>query len=154
MPLTLRGLADATTNAAAGIISILLTNRIGRAENIPLCPNLGKRPVKRREEPKTELCTLPMDTVQKTLLFTSRNVFIAFLFRLFGEETAKNLSELYLIGTTKDGYTIFYQFDILDRCRSGKIIPYNPETGHRIKDDTVPPVMWGAFKDESAASAS
>lgn len=95
-----------------------------------------------------------MDTVQKTLLFTSRNAFIAFLFRLFGEETAKNLSELYLIGTTKDGYTIFYQFDILDRCRSGKIILYNSETGHRIKDDTVPPVMWGAFKDESAASAS
>ena len=24
----------------------------------------------------------------------------------------------------------------------GKIIPYNPETGHRIKDDHFPPVMW------------
>lgn len=32
--------------------------------------------------------------------------------------------------------------DIQGRCRGGKIIPYNPETGHRIKDDTVPPVMW------------
>ena len=27
------------------------------------------------------------------------------------------------------------------RCRGGKIIPYNPETGHRIKDDHFPPVM-------------
>ena len=32
--------------------------------------------------------------------------------------------------------------DIQGRCRGGKIIPYNPETGHRIKDDTVPPAMW------------
>ena len=28
------------------------------------------------------------------------------------------------------------------RCRGGKIIPYNLETGHRIKDDHFPPVMW------------
>lgn len=28
------------------------------------------------------------------------------------------------------------------RCRGGKIIPYNPETGHRIKDNHFPPVMW------------
>lgn len=105
-------------------------------------PEFGKRPLKRREELKTELCTLPMDTVQKTLLFTPKNAFVAFLSRLFGEETVKSLSELYRIGTTKDGHTIFYQFDTLGRCRAGKIIPYNPETGHRIKDDTVPPVMW------------
>ena len=41
----------------------------------------------------------------------------------------------YRIGTAKDGHTIFYQFDTQDRYRGGKIIPYNPETGHRIKDD-------------------
>ena len=27
-------------------------------------------------------------------------------------------------------------------ARAPKIIPYNPETGHRIKDDHFPPVMW------------
>lgn len=27
-------------------------------------------------------------------------------------------------------------------CGGGKIIPYNPATGHRIKDDHFPPVMW------------
>ena len=40
--LTLRGLADATTNAAAVIISILHTNRIGKAEIISPCPNSGR----------------------------------------------------------------------------------------------------------------
>lgn len=61
---------------------------------------------------------------------------------MFGEETAKSLVEKYRIGTTKDGYTVFYQFDIRDRCRAGKIIPYNPRTGHRIKDGSVPAAMW------------
>ena len=58
------------------------------------------------------------------------------------QETAKSLVEKYRIGTTKDGYAVFYQFDIRDRCRAGKIIPYNPRTGHRIKDGSIPAAMW------------
>ena len=69
-------------------------------------------------------------------------VFINFLSKIFCEDTAKALFEKYHIGTNKDGCTIFYIFDIQVRCHGGKIIPYNPETGHCIKDDTVPPVMW------------
>lgn len=68
--------------------------------------------------------------------------FVSFIVKLFDEHTAKALFEKYHIGTTKDGHTIFFQFDIQGRCRGGKIIPYNPETGHRIKDDHFPPVMW------------
>ena len=61
---------------------------------------------------------------------------------MFGEETAKSLVEKYRIATTKEGYAVLYQFDIRDRCRAGKIIPYNPQTGHRIKDGSVPAAMW------------
>ena len=68
--------------------------------------------------------------------------FVSFIVKLFDEHTAKALFEKYHIGTTMDGHTIFYQFDTQNRCRGGKIIPYNPETGHRIKDDHFPPVMW------------
>ena len=105
-------------------------------------PKSGKRPVRRRKEPRKGLCLLPMEIVRKTLLFTPKNGFIAFLSDVFGEETAKSLVEKYRIGTTKDGYAVFYQFDIRDRCRAGKIIPYNPRTGHRIKDGSVPAAMW------------
>ena len=105
-------------------------------------PKSGKRPVRRRKGPRQGLCLLPMDIVRKTLLFTPKNGFIAFLSGLFGEEIAKALVEKYRIGTTRDGFTVFYQYDIMDRCRTGKIIPYDPHTGHRIKDGSVPEAMW------------
>lgn len=50
--------------------------------------------------------------------------------------------EKYRIGTTRDGFTVFYQYDIMDRCRTGKIIPYDPHTGHRIKEGSAPEAMW------------
>lgn len=83
-----------------------------------------------------------MDILRKMRVFTPKNAFATFLSKIFCEDTAKALFEKYHIGTTKDGHTIFYQFDTHGRCRGGKIIPYNPETGHRIKDDHFPPVMW------------
>lgn len=105
-------------------------------------PKFKKRPEKNRKEIETKLDTLPLEIVGKTLLFTPKNGFIAFLSGLFGEETAKALVEQYRIGTTRDGFTVFYQYDIMDRCRTGKIIPYDPHTGHRIKDGSVPAAMW------------
>ena len=105
-------------------------------------PKFRKIPEKRCEEPKQDLCTLPMDIVRKTLVFTPKNAFATFRCKIFYEDTAKALSEKYHIGTTKDERTVFYQFDIQGRCRGGKIIPYDPETGHRIKDDRFPPLMW------------
>lgn len=50
--------------------------------------------------------------------------------------------DMYQIGTTKEGYTVFYQIDTMGRVRSGKIIPYDPQTGHRIKDGSVPEALW------------
>lgn len=105
-------------------------------------PKFRKRPEKNRKEIETKLDTLPLEIVGKTLLFTPKNGFISFLSGQFGEETAKALVKKYRIGTTRDGFTVFYQYDIMDRCRTGKIIPYDPHTGHRIKDGSVPEAMW------------
>lgn len=44
-------------------------------------------------------------------------------------------------GGTRDGAVIFYQIDLQGRIHTGKIIQYNPVTGHRIKDTGVP-VDW------------
>ena len=135
-------MAVATTSRVAATISIPRTSRIGRAEIFSPCPNPGNGPSGAARNLGKDCVLLPMEIVRKTLLFTPKNGFIAFLSDLFGEETAKSLVEKYRIGTTKDGYAVFYQFDIRDRCRAGKIIPYNPRTGHRIKDGSVPAAMW------------
>ena len=44
---------------------------------------------------------------------------------------------------TKEKAAVFFQIDFNGHCRGGKIIRYNPETGHRIKDDSSKiPVDW------------
>lgn len=48
---------------------------------------------------------------------------------------------MYNLGVTKNLATIYYQQDRKGRYRGGKVIDYNPSTGHRIKDSPVP-VSW------------
>jgi hypothetical protein len=44
---------------------------------------------------------------------------------------------------TKAKETIFFQIDKDGRCRTGKVMKYNPETGRRIKDDKTPSkITW------------
>ena len=88
------------------------------------------------ERTKSEpLCTIPAYIVEQASGFTVTNNLTAFLLTCFKEEEVKRVVSLYHIGTTAKGHTIFFQFDIQGRCRGGKIIPYDPETGHRIKDE-------------------
>ena len=44
----------------------------------------------------------------------------------------------YHIASTSDHATIFLQLDLNGNCRTGKIMQYDPATGHRIKDEAVP----------------
>ena len=55
----------------------------------------------------------------------------------------EGLVEQYQLGVTKAGDVIFFQFDREGRCRTGKVMKYDPVTGHRIKDDSsICPVTW------------
>ncbi|MEO6851003.1 MAG: DUF6371 domain-containing protein [Mucilaginibacter sp.] len=79
--------------------------------------------------------TLPRHLVDDTARGYERNNFVQFLVKCFGEHTALRLASLYKIGTSKHwlGATIFWQIDVNDRLRTGKIMLYNPADGHRIK---------------------
>ena len=52
---------------------------------------------------------------------------------LFGHDEAERIAQLYGMGTTKDGHVIFWQRDIEGHLRTGKIMAYDPTTGHRLK---------------------
>lgn len=106
-------------------------------------PQLQSTPKQRQiaPAPSKPANYLPDDIVRRTLRLNPRSFLLQFLQTLFDEQTIVRLVSEYRIGVTKDLSAIFYQIDESGHCRAGKIIRYNPETGHRIKDASVP-VDW------------
>lgn len=98
------------------------------------------RPIIQRPTAPKPLCTIPFEYVQRSC--SPRNTFIEFLcsiidrFQLESPNIERVMQD-YCIGSTKDGRAIFWQIDAHKRVRTGKIIAYNANTGHRNK--SVPP---------------
>ena len=98
---------------------------------------------KTRPKPISNLCTIPQSIVQKTIRKDRFSDFLLFLSTLFNKPTIERLIDQYQLGITKSGDVIFYQIDRQGKCRTGKVMKYNPQTGRRIKDDTAkPPITW------------
>lgn len=64
------------------------------------------------------------------------NPLYIYLKGIFGEEETVRLFTLYHIGTSAmwGGATIYWQVDINDRVRTGKVMRYDPTSGHRVKE--------------------
>ena len=84
------------------------------------------------------LCTIPADVVTRSIKYNRDSNFITFLRTLFDPVVIEGLIDEYRLGVARNGSVIFYQLDIQGRCRTGKIMKYDPETGHRIKDPNTP----------------
>lgn len=84
------------------------------------------------------LCTIPLEYVTRSVRPDRDSAFTTFLGTLFDPLIVEMLVVDYRLGVTSDGDVIFFQLDLQGRCRTGKIMKYNPETGHRIKDPTTP----------------
>jgi len=63
---------------------------------------------------------------------TNNNLY-KFLCKKFDKEEVDEIFDRYSIGTSKDNWTIYFQFDELYRCRTGKMMLYD-ENGKRVKD--------------------
>ena len=84
-----------------------------------------------------EIGHIPFSYVEKSVSYNSS--FVQFLCGLFDRyslesPTIERLMQDYALGATKDGSVIYWQIDIKGKVRTGKVMKYNPETGHRIKD--------------------
>lgn len=79
-----------------------------------------------------------MSSARSTVRTDPLSDFLRFLTRLFDTDTIIRVVTEYLLGVTKSGDVIFFQFDRKGRCRTGKVMKYDPETGHRIKDESAP----------------
>lgn len=98
-----------------------------------------QRPVQQKpiQKPKREICYIPFQYVEKSASYNSRFVyFLCGLFDRYSLEspTIERMMGDYALGATKDGKVIFWQIDKSGKVRTGKIMQYDGDTGHRIKD--------------------
>ena len=95
----------------------------------------------------TTIGYVPIHYVEKSKSVQSN--FFRFLSTLLGnyygsksQEVLKRLLDEYRLGATRDGSVIFWQIDINGKVRTGKVMQYNPEDGHRIKGGQTSAVNW------------
>ena len=84
-------------------------------------------------EQDSDICTIPMDIVLKTVRTRPLSDFLKFLLTIIDVDTIIRIVREYLLGVTKGGEVIFYQIDSKSRCRTGKVMKYDPLTGHRSR---------------------
>lgn len=64
--------------------------------------------------------------------FSFKSTFIEYLSGLFDIKTIERVAADYYLGTTKNREVIYWQVDCNRRIRTGKVMSYDPVTGHRI----------------------
>ncbi len=87
--------------------------------------------------PQREPGIIPFSYVHKSASYNSSLLY--FLRGLFDRDllnspTLERLVEEYALGATKEGGIIYWQIDIRGRVRTGKVMMYDQESGHRIKE--------------------
>ena len=102
--------------------------------------NKQERPVFVPSKPQPDLppSFIPVSDVLGTYNDYELNSFTIWLISHFGEERIQELINKYRFGVDDSGpytkdWTVFWQYDIENRVRSGKIIKYD-QTGHRDKE--------------------
>ena len=87
---------------------------------------------------------IPNEYVTRSLSFDpKKSTFTIFLETVLDPMVVEGLVDQYQLGLTKAGDVIFFQIDKEGRCRTGKVMKYDPVTGHRIKDDSSKcPITW------------
>lgn len=107
-----------------------------------LTPEQKKRLLPKQENKKI-IHTIPIEFVTRSVKADKDSHLIEYLRRILDPLVLEGLVFEYCIGVTKAKEAIFFQIDKEGRCRTGKVMKYNPKTGRRIKDEQTPfKVTW------------
>jgi hypothetical protein len=80
---------------------------------------------------------IPRTLMQQSLSHYPENALYQYLSTIMPPQEVLQLFQRYHVGTAKaggGGSTVFWQVDAQDRVHTGKVITYDPATGHRLKD--------------------
>ena len=80
------------------------------------------------------ICTIPEWVVEGSINRGVRADHLLWIINTYGIVEAERIATLYGIGATKEGASVFWQRDIEGRVRTGKIMAYDPISGHRKKE--------------------
>lgn len=80
------------------------------------------------------ICTIPEWVVEGSINRGVRADHLVWIINTYGIVEAERIATLYGIGATKEGASVFWQRDIEGRVRTGKIMAYDPISGHRKKE--------------------
>lgn len=98
----------------------------------------NKQPyVRPQHAEKLVVNTLPFSYLRRSVKPDVDSALTTFLRTCIPDAIVDSLVTQYHIGVTKAGDTIFFQVDINNYLRTGKVMKYNPNTGRRIKDEMV-----------------
>lgn len=97
-------------------------------------PKISPKP---RKGKRTSI--LPFMLVERSR--SNANSLFDYLSKHFPSEELEVVADKYLIGSTKDGKTIYWQVDGKGHCHTGKIMAYD-SNGHRIKSEWGDRVDW------------
>ena len=86
---------------------------------------------------KKPIYSILTEVVKRSVNLSIDSDFTIFLANLIGRDNTFKIIKDYYLGVTKNRDVIFYQIDKQGRCRTGKIMKYNRETGRRVKDENV-----------------
>ncbi len=75
---------------------------------------------------------IPMDLIDRSQ--SNSHGLYTYLAGMFPADILNRTMQAYRVGATRDGSSIFPQLHLDGKCRTGKIIPYDPATGRRIKE--------------------
>ncbi len=86
---------------------------------------------------------IPSEMVSKTLMRHQGHHLVTFLASHIGREATDKLMRKYRVTQSNvwEGATLFWQIDIQNRTRTGKIMLYDPKTGRRVKREHTP-ITW------------
>ena len=76
------------------------------------------------------------ELMKRTLTNYGMNPLYIYLSRMLGKDETSRIFQLYHVGTSKKwgGSTVYWQIDWQGNVRTGKIMLYDAETGHRTKE--------------------
>lgn len=108
--------------------------------DMPSACRMARRPYVKKVVPPD---TIPLEYIERSVRPDMDSSLTGFMKKIIAPEAVNRVVKEYGLGVTKDCSTIFFQIDLSGKCRTGKIMKYNPDTGHRIKDDSVPSrITW------------